>query len=359
MSKYTTEVRFICEEAAGYTESQGYGKINEVITKALPKVFDFTFPMYEGESREALERKNLNHYYFREIGLETVSLWKHFMMVRLTEIMPYYVDLWKQRVNDFTPDGNIDYYEAFREDTAGKSQETGERTGRSTTAETGTEANAGTGTITTNTDREGHKTGTTTNAKSETISRDAAVVTDKDTRDVTDRDTTEGSTRPQNLTTTDKYSDTPQGALTGLENDSYLTNARKVVNGGSETVSGTGTDDSTVTGTEDTTVTTDEDVTTSGTDTETYNITDATDEEQTVTRNTTDTLTRNLSTTGNETETNKRNGTETGSTESLMHKYGITDARAYLDMKEKLLQLILNIDVEIINNLSDLFFGLY
>ena len=31
MSKYTTEVRFICEQAAGYRESQPYSKINEII----------------------------------------------------------------------------------------------------------------------------------------------------------------------------------------------------------------------------------------------------------------------------------------------------------------------------------------
>ena len=33
MSKYTTEVRFICETAAGYTESQGYDKVEEVIAE--------------------------------------------------------------------------------------------------------------------------------------------------------------------------------------------------------------------------------------------------------------------------------------------------------------------------------------
>ena len=39
MSKYTTEVRFICESYAGLNESVGYAGIDEVINKAIPKVF--------------------------------------------------------------------------------------------------------------------------------------------------------------------------------------------------------------------------------------------------------------------------------------------------------------------------------
>ena len=34
MSKYTTELRFICENSAGLTESVGYSGIDEVLDKA-------------------------------------------------------------------------------------------------------------------------------------------------------------------------------------------------------------------------------------------------------------------------------------------------------------------------------------
>ena len=76
MSKYTTEVRFICETAAGLETSQGYTSVNKIIEKALPSVFDFTFPIFDESYRNVLETKILKHYYTREIGLESVGLWK-------------------------------------------------------------------------------------------------------------------------------------------------------------------------------------------------------------------------------------------------------------------------------------------
>ena len=44
MSKYTTEVRYICEVASGYDESKGFDDIDTIITAAIPSVFSFTFP---------------------------------------------------------------------------------------------------------------------------------------------------------------------------------------------------------------------------------------------------------------------------------------------------------------------------
>ena len=40
MSKYTTEVRYICETYAGLDESVGYDHINEVIAAAQNQIFD-------------------------------------------------------------------------------------------------------------------------------------------------------------------------------------------------------------------------------------------------------------------------------------------------------------------------------
>ena len=76
MSKYTTELRFICEKAAGYDNSAGYNFVDETVTKAAPVIFDFDFPMFDESYRLPLERKILKHYYTREISAETVGLWK-------------------------------------------------------------------------------------------------------------------------------------------------------------------------------------------------------------------------------------------------------------------------------------------
>ena len=39
MSKYTTEVRFICEQKAGLEESVGFDQIDSVIAKSWDKIF--------------------------------------------------------------------------------------------------------------------------------------------------------------------------------------------------------------------------------------------------------------------------------------------------------------------------------
>lgn len=59
MSKYTTEVRFICENAAGLIESLGEGAIEDIITKAAPKVFNFAFPIFDEAYRLTLEKQIL------------------------------------------------------------------------------------------------------------------------------------------------------------------------------------------------------------------------------------------------------------------------------------------------------------
>ena len=63
MAKYTTEVRSICEVYAGYNEEQGYNNVNDVIKKALPKVFDFDFPIYDESYRNVLETKIIKHFF--------------------------------------------------------------------------------------------------------------------------------------------------------------------------------------------------------------------------------------------------------------------------------------------------------
>lgn len=95
MSKYTTEVRYICENYAGLDESVGLSRIDEVLDEATPKVFDFSYPIFEEAYRRPLERKILSHYYTREIGYETVGRWKLALRNKMNEIMPYYNQLYK------------------------------------------------------------------------------------------------------------------------------------------------------------------------------------------------------------------------------------------------------------------------
>ena len=181
MSKYTTEVRYICEAYAGVTESIGYGGIAKVIAGAIPKIFDFDFPIYDENYRNVLCTKILKHYYTREIGAETVGLWKLWLDTRLNEIMPYYNQLYKSAMIEFDPMHDIDLTTEHSRETDGTTDVTED----------------------------------TTNTQNGSSEQD---------------NVTESESVDRNL-----YADTPQGAVVNLENETYLTNARKVLNEGSST----------------------------------------------------------------------------------------------------------------------------
>ena len=169
MSKYTTEVRFICETAVGLTESKGYSDVNEIIDKARTSIFNFSYPIFDESYRNVLETKILKHYYTREIGAETVGLWKLWLDTKMNEIMPYYNKLYLSELIEFNPlyTHNI------------TKEHTGEGTG-----ETSNEGN------------------------------------------VSSTNTTNGTAKVESkVNVEDKYSDTPQGTLSNVKSMTYLTNA--------------------------------------------------------------------------------------------------------------------------------------
>lgn len=177
MAKYTTEVRSICEFYAGLTENADYNDVTAIVTTAAPKIFSFDFPIYDENYRLVLETKILKHYYTREIGLETPGLWKLKLDARMNEIMPYYNQLYRSALIEFNPLYDFDLH---REHTRNE-----------------------------NTDSTG---------KSEGMNRATGSV----------------SNTSQNISA---YSETPQGGLTDLINNNYLTNAQKN-NETSETLTG-------------------------------------------------------------------------------------------------------------------------
>ena len=129
MSKYTTEVRFICEVAAGLSESAGESKVDEIIAKAAPIVFNFDWPIFDEAYRLGLEEKILRHYYTREIGEETIGLWKLRMEDRLNLIMPKYNQLYESAKLEFNPFYDVDYTR--------RGTNSGEGTSSGTTSSTG------------------------------------------------------------------------------------------------------------------------------------------------------------------------------------------------------------------------------
>lgn len=102
MSNFTTEVRYICENYAGYDDSQDYDKVDDIISEARTKIFS-NFPIFDEAYRSVIQSKILKHYYTREIGFETVGLWKLKLNTKLEEIMPYYNKLYESALLKFDP----------------------------------------------------------------------------------------------------------------------------------------------------------------------------------------------------------------------------------------------------------------
>ena len=195
MSKYTTEVRYICEHFSGLSESVGYNDVEQVIKNCLPKVFDFNFPIFDESYRSVLETKILRHYYTREIGLETVGLWKLKLNTKLNEIMPFYNQLYKSELIEFNPLYDVELTRERKiEGTGTKDTENGESRDGKNHAET---SQSNTNSVTEN----GVDNGTVNGVA-----------------DGTQNQNTSGSG-------TNMYSDTPQGAITDLQAGKYLTNA--------------------------------------------------------------------------------------------------------------------------------------
>lgn len=182
MSKYTTEVRFICESKSGLSESKGLASVDEVLNGSWDKIFTSKVSFFDESYRSVLCKKILKHYYLREIGCETVGIWLLWMNTKLEEIMPYYNKLYESELIKFNPMYDVDWNR--------KGNKTGNESGTGSRSTSGN--NSGTNT----------QSGNSSNVRK------------------------------------DLYSDTPQGALTGVESETYLTNARKVSDSGTTGVNG-------------------------------------------------------------------------------------------------------------------------
>ena len=224
MSKYTTEVRFICEQSAGLTESVGYSGIDEVLEKARDKIFDFDFPIFDENYRAVLENKILKHYYTREIGAESVGLWKLWLNTRMNEIMPYYNKMYESELIKFNPMYDVDLTTDYQKVDNGTNNKTGNFNEN--------------GSFTENDNSQGSVSSSTQNANKNDH--------------------------------WDYYSDTPQGGINGVANLNYLTNTRHITDdgtgstssmtgsnsdstskGGNNNKSGTSTDNTTIRNVED------------------------------------------------------------------------------------------------------------
>ena len=323
MSKYTTELRYICEQKAGLDDSKGYNSIAETIEAARPQIFSFDYPIFDNTYKPVLETKILKHYYTREIGEETFGLWQLRLDTRLNEIMPYYNQMYNSELLEFNPLYDVDLTtnrsantnRTDNEAENGSFSETGSRDVASTISE--------------------NKTRDVSETISETIAHDVTVNTD-----IVDN-TTQNTTNAENADDWNEYSDTPQGGLSGIENHTYLTNATH------DTHAGTSTQGVSVANTVDNDVVTDEDTTRS--------LASTIDEDNTLSN--ASNVDEDTSRSGSNTK--QRALTLTNTEQYIEHVTGKRGGASFAGMLMEFRQTFLNIDMMIINELSDLFMNLW
>lgn len=117
MSKYTTELRYVC---ATYTRP---------VVESWFKDYELTDYLTENQisvveeaglwNKSKLAKKIVDHYFIREIGFETPALFQHYAKVYMNEIMERKLPLIYSNSIEYDPLINVDYTETFERESSG------------------------------------------------------------------------------------------------------------------------------------------------------------------------------------------------------------------------------------------------
>ena len=134
MSKYTIELRTVCDL---------YGR-NEV--ESWFKDYNLSYYLRPEEiasiesaglwNKDRLATKIVNHYYMREIGLETPWLFRHYAQVLMTEIMERKLPLIYSISINYDPLVNVDYTETFERNIESEGNSNNNASGLSVSSDT-------------------------------------------------------------------------------------------------------------------------------------------------------------------------------------------------------------------------------
>ena len=292
-ARYTMDVRTICETYAN-VEAPGWSDqttVDQIIDTALPSIFNFSFPIFSEDYRKQLEHHIIQHFYTREIAFQTVGRWKLGLQQTLNDIMPYYNQLYESQILEIDPFENLKWSE--KTDTSGSSTSTTKNT------------------------RDGETNGTSRTEADSTNDGTSSTETSGKTNTNNSQDTTSSHK--------DAFSDTPQGSLSNVENNTYLTDYRSI------------SDDKNVTDTGE--------QTTSGT----ADVTDHSESNDV------------SNTTTNSTTTSTENGTGTTENTGTMTREvtGKNTSTSYSELLQQYRDTFLNIDMMIIDELEPLFLQIY
>lgn len=335
MSKYTTEVRWICETEAAKVATdripEGFSGIDTIIELSAPAIFNFDFPIFDENYRLVLEKKILRHFYTREIGEETVGLWKLRLWDKLNVIMPYYNKLYNSELLEFNPLYDVD----LERSRSGSSQGTNDGVEISNVKSIGNE----------------------NKSKNDESNGSRNSVSDASNTSVeSSSDSEQGNTaRTGQSTDTDigtnwsLFSDTPQGGVQLIDNqdpdvmsgNAYLTNATK--NTVNDTKTNNSSDSSQDSRNRESVGNRQDDV---------HNVNNESVNSQNISNE--------VNNKSDETDSTKNTSNVISNTESYIeHIRGKQGSHTYSAMILEFRKTLLNIDEMILRDLEDLFFGLW
>ncbi len=122
-------------------------ELRELVENGV-NIWDFDYPSYyEGDAKKAFEQKVIDHYYFRQIGQETVGRFLHYFRAKVREIMPLYIQRYRSVELFESIDDPLRSYELTEE-----YERNTENTG--TSSSSGTSSNEGTSSEDVTTERE-------------------------------------------------------------------------------------------------------------------------------------------------------------------------------------------------------------
>lgn len=212
MANYTIELREIVEQGRN--------------------IFPFNYPFYDDNKRIEFERSFIRHFYFREIGVETIDRFIFNLEDKMRTVFPYYNELFKTANMEYNILDN--YYITEKTETThenrGRYKSEGSMVGRmfddeqTTTDETRnvdvTGKTEGTGNSTKSEESTSETVGTGTG--SETYSETVATDSERSETKTATKNTTNDETVTSNQTDVKKFLDTPQGAV-NLEDNKFVT----------------------------------------------------------------------------------------------------------------------------------------
>lgn len=120
MSKYTIELRKIIEYE-GRETVENYFKDYCVYNYLTQEQYE-TILNTNIWSKDRLASKIVDHYYMREIGYETIGLFKHYAKVYMQEIMERYLPLIYSNSIIYDPLVNVNYEESFTRNIVGNGE---------------------------------------------------------------------------------------------------------------------------------------------------------------------------------------------------------------------------------------------